>query len=107
MSSTTLQQERTNVAPQAPGPRGLQLLMTLPEIRRKGLVRFYLDLWLEYGDLVRIPTGPVTQYLVAHPDDIRHVLLDNRQNYEKGLDLPRLRLAIGEGLFTSEGELWK
>jgi cytochrome P450 len=85
----------------------MQVLLTLPEMRRKGLIRVFIDLWRKYGDVVRIPSGPIVQYLVIQPDDIRHVLLDNRQNYEKGLNMPRFRLALGDGLFTSEGELWK
>lgn len=107
MSSTTLEKGKVSTAPEAPGPRGMQVLLTLPEVRRKGLIRVYMDLWHKYGDLVRIPSGPIVQYLVVQPDDIRRVLLDNRQNYEKGLNIPRLRLTIGDGLFTSEGELWK
>jgi len=83
------------------------MLRSLPGLRRKGLIRFYVELWREYGDLVRMPSGPIVQYLITQPEHIKHILLDNRQNYEKGLTIPRLQLTLGEGLFTSEGELWR
>lgn len=91
-----------------PGPKGLPVLGSLLDIGRKGLIRFYEDSWREYGDVVRIQTGPVAQYLITDPEDIKHVLLDNKDNYEKGLlALQKLRMVLGEGLFTSEGELWR
>jgi cytochrome P450 len=47
-------------------------------------------------------------YIVNAPDGIKHVLLDNAQNYVK-TELARriLEPGIGQGLLTSEGEVWK
>lgn len=92
----------------APGPKGVTLLGSVPEMRRKGMIQFYLDAWRTYGDTVRIQTGPLVQHVIARPDDIKHVLLDNKDNYEKGLlALKKLNMVLGSGLFTSEGELWR
>jgi cytochrome P450 len=45
---------------------------------------------------------------LADPAAIGHVLLDNAANYVKAEDDMRLlRPAIGNGLFTSEGETWR
>jgi len=42
--------------------------------------------------------------LLAHPDDIRDVLVTNGRLFHKGRGLQRARLLLGEGLLTSEGE---
>jgi cytochrome P450 len=73
-----------------PGPRGHPLLGSLPEIRRDNVLAF-LDVWRRYGDTVRL-RGPLTLYLVAHPDGVKHVLQDHAANY------PRLRAEADEVL---------
>jgi enediyne biosynthesis protein E7 len=60
-----------------------------------------------YGDAVRIRIGPRTIYLFNNPDHARHVLADNSTDYRKGLGLVQARRALGDGLLTSEGELWR
>jgi cytochrome P450 len=60
-----------------------------------------------YGDAARLPLGPKTLYLFNHPDHAKHVLADNAANYHKGIGQIHARRAIGDGLLTSEGELWK
>ncbi len=44
-------------------------------------------------------------YLLAHPDDIKHVLVENHRNYHKGYGLQALKPVLGEGLLTSEDDL--
>ncbi|WP_344344701.1 cytochrome P450 [Kitasatospora putterlickiae] len=60
-----------------------------------------------YGDAVRLPLGPKTLYFFNHPDHIRRVLTDNSVNYHKGIGLVHARRALGDGLLTSEGDLWR
>ncbi|EGJ77062.1 putative cytochrome P450 [Streptomyces sp. Tu6071] len=60
-----------------------------------------------YGDAVRLPMGPKTLYFFNHPDHAKHVLADNAANYHKGIGLVQARRALGDGLLTSEGELWR
>ncbi|MFI6422837.1 cytochrome P450 [Streptomyces sp. NPDC050842] len=60
-----------------------------------------------YGDAVRLPLGPKTLYFFNHPDYAKHVLVDNAANYHKGIGLAQARRALGDGLLTSEGELWR
>ncbi|NED84926.1 cytochrome P450, partial [Streptomyces sp. SID11233] len=60
-----------------------------------------------YGDAVRLPLGPKTLYFFNHPDHIRRVLTDNSANYHKGIGLVHARRALGNGLLTSEGPLWR
>lgn len=75
------------------------------------MVRSRLDVmaWAaaEYGDAVRLPLGPKALYFFNHPDHAKHVLADNAENYTKGLGMVHARRALGDGLLTSEGELWR
>jgi cytochrome P450 len=61
----------------------------------------------QYGDAVRMAIGPKTLYFFNHPDYAKHVLADNSANYTKGIGLVQARRALGDGLLTSEGELWR
>ncbi|MEZ0075131.1 cytochrome P450 [Planotetraspora sp. GP83] len=60
-----------------------------------------------YGDAVRLAIGPKAIYLFNHPDHAKHVLADNSAAYHKGIGLAEARRVIGDGLLTSEGELWR
>lgn len=60
-----------------------------------------------YGDAARLRIGPKTLYLFNHPDYAKHVLADNAANYHKGIGLIEARRALGDGLLTSEGALWR
>lgn len=60
-----------------------------------------------YGDASRLPVGHKTLYFFNHPDHAKHVLADNAANYHKGIGLVHARRALGDGLLTSEGELWR
>jgi cytochrome P450 len=91
----------------APGPRGDRLLGSYREIQRNGQVRFYLDNWRMYGDVVRFRIGPVVMHFIAHPDAVEHVLVRNQQNYRKGLGYEKTKVMLGQGLLTNEGAPWQ
>ena len=61
----------------------------------------------QYGDAVRLPLGPKTLYFFNHPDHAKHILADNAANYQKGIGLVHARRVLGDGLLTSEGEVWR
>jgi cytochrome P450 len=61
----------------------------------------------EYGDAVRISIGPKTLYFFNSPEYAKHVLADNAANYHKGIGLVQAKRAIGDGLLTSDGPLWR
>lgn len=92
----------------APSPRPKSLLAGhLPEMRADRCT-YVLDAVRRHGDIVRLRFGWVTGHLLAHPDFVRHVLVDHQKNYDKetpGFD--RLRVILGQGLLTSEGALWR
>jgi cytochrome P450 len=89
----------------APGPRSLSPFGNLPELQRDPLGVFMRDR-ARYGDVVRYRGGIWYAYLVSHPEDIKHVLQDNNQNYRKGFSYQVLRPVLGNGLLTNEGESW-
>lgn len=91
----------------APGPRGEPFLGNLRELQRSGQVRFYLEAWHTYGDLVRFQIGPVVAHLVVHPEAVRRVIETNASSYTRGLGYARLQAILGQGLLTSEGEPWR
>jgi len=60
-----------------------------------------------YGDASRLAIGPKVLYFFNHPEHAKHVLADNSANYHKGIGLVQAKRALGDGLLTSEGELWR
>ena len=91
----------------APGPRGHPLLGSLPEVRRDP-IRLFLESFQQYGEVVRFHFGPMIAHLVSSPAGANHVLAENNKNYGKQTRGYRnLRYVLGNGLLTSEGEVWK
>jgi cytochrome P450 len=76
-------------------------------IMRRDPLAYVSALARDHGDVVRLGLGPVCVYLFTHPDAVKHVLQDNNQNYVKGEIIGRVKVLIGEGLFTSEGDFWR
>jgi enediyne biosynthesis protein E7 len=60
-----------------------------------------------FGDAVRLPLGHKTLYVFNHPEHAGHVLVDNAANYRKGIGQVHARRVMGNGLLTSDGELWR
>ena len=68
-----------------------------------------IELFARHGDTYRVyvPARRSYTYVVHHPDDVKRVLVANHRNYTKGVGLDRVRILLGKGIMTSEGELWK
>lgn len=60
----------------------------------------------DYGDAALLRIGPKRLFVFTHPASAKHVLADNAANYRKGIGLVQAKRAIGDGLLTSDGELW-
>jgi len=91
----------------APGPRGHPFLGSLPEVRRDP-IGLFLESFRRYGEVVRFRFGPKIAHLISGPAGINHVLAENHRNYGKQTRGYRnLRYVLGNGLLTSEGDLWK
>ncbi|HVH99750.1 MAG TPA: cytochrome P450 [Enhygromyxa sp.] len=89
-----------------PGPAGLPLLGNIVDLNRDVLSLLTRGL-LDYGDTVRYRFGPFDFLVVHRPEDIRTVLLERADDFRKSPSYEGLRLVVGDGLLTSEGDFWK
>ncbi|WP_255724632.1 cytochrome P450 [Shimazuella soli] len=103
MTSTSTNSQKS-LHPQ--GPKGLGLLSSLPRLA-KDPFGYCMSEAAKGDGLVRLGSGPARAYLVSHPDYVHHVLIDNASNYIKGSIMDGIRFALGNGLFTAEGDHWK
>jgi cytochrome P450 len=92
--------------PDAPGPRGSLFLGSLLEAQRDPLGFFQRSI-AEHGEYVGVRFGPHRYLIVNDPEAVRRVLVDNHRNYKKSRNYQGLKLVLGEGLVTSEGDFWR
>ncbi|MFN8285569.1 MAG: cytochrome P450 [Chitinophagales bacterium] len=67
-------------------------------------IKFFIK---KYGEIFSLSLPLNRVVVAAKPEFARHVLLDNSKNYTKSLAYDILKLLLGNGLLTSEGDLWK
>ncbi|MGC1459464.1 MAG: cytochrome P450 [Steroidobacteraceae bacterium] len=67
------------------------------------------ELFARYGDIYRVyaPGRKRHTWVINHPDDVKRVLVGNHRNYTKGTGLDRVKILLGNGLMTSEGDFWR
>lgn len=61
----------------------------------------------EYGPAVRLWIGPHDLFLVTEPELIGEVFVDQADSFRKDLTTQELKIILGEGLLTNEGESWR
>ena len=59
----------------------------------------------ERGDVAEFRIGPFRAWQLAHPDDVRDVLVAHPGRFRKGPVLQRARFVLGDGLLTAEGDV--
>jgi cytochrome P450 len=89
-----------------PGPRGLPIVGVLPALMKDPL-RYLVDAAKRYGDIVHLRAGREDVYLVTDPDAVERVFNETGRSFSKGLFFERQKVTFGEGLLTSDGELWR
>ena len=67
------------------------------------------ECFARFGDVYRVfaPARGVYNYVINHPSDVKRVLLSNHRNYTKGEGMDRVKILLGNGIMTSEGDLWR
>jgi cytochrome P450 len=85
--------------------RGRPLVGHLPELRADPL-RFFTRIARDHGDAVELHFGLDKVLMLNDPAMIRHVLQDNRLNYEKSKFYDVMRGVLGNGIFLAEGDEW-
>jgi cytochrome P450 len=74
---------------------------------RRDPLGFLMESRQRYGDVFRYRIGPFLFHLVSHPDHVRHVLHDHNKNYVRSWLYQRTKEIIGNGLVSTEGEVWR
>lgn len=89
-----------------PGPLNLSPLTFGREMQRDTL-GYMQKLMEEYGDIVHMPFPLRPIFQVTDPDLIGKVLMASGKSNVKSLGYRRIQLLLGQGLLTSEGQLWR
>lgn len=87
-------------------PRGLPLVGQLFDALSDPL-KLFMDGMASGEPVVRYRFGPYRYLLLNEPSDVQHVLQDPNHSFGKSPSYHALKLILGQGLVTSEGELWK
>ena len=91
----------------APGPSGPHMLKAFSAIRGNPL-SYLAGVWREHGDVVQFPIPRPPIYLVNDPDAVRRVLVEQARTYGKStIQYRALSLVTGEGLLTSDADVWR
>ncbi len=92
---------------QLPHPNTLNVFLGNMLQLRKERINFFINQQKILGDIyqVKIPTRKVV--VLTDPEWIKYVLVDNNKNYGKSFAYDSIKLFLGNGLLTSEGEFWK
>ena len=98
----------TIVAPTRPVPMhpGLPLFGNTLAFLRDPL-RVLQTLQRQQHRLVHLRIGGRHQYLVFQPEDAKHILQENNRNYGRSPAFDVLKIFLGNGLLTSEGDFWR
>ncbi len=92
---------------QLPHPNSWSLLFGNLTQLRKERIQFFINQQKELGDIfqIKVPTRKVI--VVSNPEWIKYVLVDNNKNFTKSFAYDSIKIFLGNGLLTSEGEYWK
>ncbi len=91
---------------------------TLPEYRGQGYLsrqreffrdplHFSLEKGQQLGDFFYSRMLLKNIFFIYRPEVIQHILQTNQKNYRKSPAYDQLKLALGNGLVTSEGDYWR
>lgn len=90
------------------GPRGLPIIGSLLKLAQKDRINWLAQIHQTYGDVVRFKLFQRQVYLVNHPDLVREILVQRRDNYTKDtLSFRMVSVVLGESTFTAMGESWQ
>jgi cytochrome P450 len=89
-----------------PGPAGKPLIGSLLDLQRD-ILGFISGSIREYGDVVGFRVFGKPFCILGHPDYIEQVLVRDSAQFIKSLDYRKLSAVVGQGLLTSEGEVWR
>jgi cytochrome P450 len=89
-----------------PSVPGLPVIGVLPQLLRNP-IKFFVNTLHRNDGIATVNVGPVKIYLLSRPDYVDYMLRTNSKNFTKEGGLwDTLRMAIGNGLAASDGNLW-
>ena len=90
----------------APGPRGAAAARIIAGFVNRPLGSYRR--LAAYGDIVEMPISPGRRlFVLSRPSYAEHVLARNQDNYVKAFTYRPLRVFLGSGLLTSDGDTWR
>lgn len=98
--------EKVDSRRRPPGPPGVYGVRNIVRFAREQLtmLRDFAD---RYGDVVEMKVLGTPFFLISHPDDVEAVLVKHARVMLRDEYVVVLERALGKGLLTSDGELWK
>ena len=96
----------TELLPRPPTARGLPVIGAAREMLGDATA-FVLRTTREIGPLFRIPLGPRSLTLIAHPEDLKRVLQEQHKDYTRCKVVDPMRPMLGNGLPMTDGEVWR
>ncbi|MEO1175066.1 MAG: cytochrome P450, partial [Myxococcota bacterium] len=89
-----------------PGPSRWSVFRTMGNVVDDPLATLSA-LHTKHGDVVHLPLLFRNAFFINHPDLVEDVLLRRSSEFSKDILLREVKLLLGEGLLTSEGDFWK
>jgi cytochrome P450 len=96
--------QASSILPRSPGR---PLVGQLFDVMQRGMFPLLRDHWLRHGDAFAVQVGTKHIAGFVHPDAAEAVLVTQRDDFTKGAAYDQMRLLVGDGVLTVEGERWK
>lgn len=110
MEKKAVETQSMNLPPEAEGGWPIGSARKFAEYR----LGFFEEYVPKYGEAFQITSvffRLITHFdkvvIVTGPDMVKHIMQDNNRNYVKSFGYSILKVLLGEGLLTSEGEFWR
>jgi cytochrome P450 len=89
-----------------PGPKRNLIFGNFRDLLNNPL-HFLVDVDKSYPGIAKINAFNRKLVLITNPELVRYILQTNQKQYVKGSQYKLLKLVLGNGLVTSEGDLWR
>ncbi|MCB0508401.1 MAG: cytochrome P450 [Chitinophagales bacterium] len=90
-----------------PHPKTSNLLFGNLLQLRDAKINFFMENRKTIGNIYRLRIPGKKIIVVTQPEWVKYILVDNNKNYTKSFAYDSIKVFLGNGLLTSEGEFWK
>lgn len=95
--------KKINVFP--PKSKGHWLLGDTLELVKSPLA-YVIKHQKKHGDIFEVDSIAQKVMFATHPEVAKHLLVENNKSYHKSFDYQILKMVLGEGLLSSDGNFW-